>query len=161
VKKNNVEKKAKELCSKLLSLMGIKAKLKTSLTKAKAGDEEVESINVQIVSEEEKGLLIGRRGSTLMAIQAFLGMALRQELGRWVRVLVDIGDWREKQEEYLQNLALHTAQRARETGEPQQLFNLTSSQRRVIHLVLAKEKDVETESQGEDEERYLIVRPKK
>ena len=74
---------------------------------------------------------------------------------------VNVGDWREKQEDYLKSLALSALSRARATNEPQPLYNLNASQRRTIHLYLSSEKDVETESFGEGKERYLIVRLKK
>src|SRR3990172_1360376 len=90
-----------------------------------------------------------------------LGMMVRQETGEWKRVLVNVGDWREKQEEYLTQMAKTTAERAKTTGEPQPLYNLTPAQRRVIHMALSEDSEIETESQGEGEERYLVVKPKK
>ena len=115
---------------------------------------------VDVKTEDEAGLLIGRQGETLMAIQTILGMMVRKGLGEWVRIVVNVGDWREKQESYLKEMALQTAARAKETGEPQYLYNLTSNQRRIIHLTLSEDGEVETESQGEDKERYLIIRKK-
>jgi spoIIIJ-associated protein len=74
--------------------------------------------------------------------------------------VVNVGDYREKEEDYLKSLAASTAQRARETKEPQNLYNLKPWQRRIIHLALSEEKDLTTESMGEGEERYLIIKPK-
>ena len=67
---------------------------------------------------------------------------------------------REKQEKYLKNLAEQAASRAKETGDAQTLYNLNPTQRRIIHLYLAEDSGVETESMGEGEDRFLIVRPK-
>lgn len=150
-----VVKTAQELTDKLFSLMGTKAKGKVGF------DKEDNAIRVDIDTEDETGLLIGSRGETVNAIQTSLGMMLRNELDGWVRVLVNIGDWREKQEEQLKDLATQAAERARETGEPQTLYNLSPAQRRIVHMVLSEEKDLETESFGEEEERYLVVKPKK
>jgi spoIIIJ-associated protein len=135
--------------------MGTKAKGKVSF------DKENNAIRVDIDTEDETGLLIGSRGETVNAIQTSLGMMLKNELNGWVRVLVNIGDWREKQEEQLKDLATQAAERARETGEPQTLYNLSPAQRRIVHMVLSEEKDLDTESFGEEEERYLVVKPKK
>ncbi|MFZ5932812.1 MAG: protein jag [Patescibacteria group bacterium] len=146
-----VEKKANEL----LSLMGTKAKAKARL------DEENAAVVLEIDAGEETGLLIGRHGETLTSFQGVLGMMVRKESGEWSRILVNIGDWREKQESYLKEMAQATAERARQTGEPQYLYNLSPSQRRVVHLALAEDKEVETFSEGEGDERYLVVRPKK
>ncbi len=145
----------KEMADKLLSLMGVEAGASVSF------DKENDAIKVDIVSENETGLLIGRRGETLNSIQTVLGMMYRQETGEWKRIIVNIGDWREKQEDYLKSLATDAAERAKTTGEPQALYNLTPSQRRIIHLGLSEDTEVTTESVGEEPERYLVVKPKK
>lgn len=74
-------------------------------------------------------------------------------------MVFNVGDWRQRQEEYLLDLADESAKRALETGEPQHLYNLNAGQRRVIHLSLAEKKDIETTSEGEGRERYLVIRP--
>lgn len=78
----------------------------------------------------------------------------------WDRVLLDIADWREKEERRLQELAIQTAERARETGESQSLFNLNSAERRIVHMTLSEEDGIETKSEGEGKERYLLILPK-
>ena len=146
---------AKKMANELLSLMGTKAQVKAS------EDKKNEAVRIDIETEEETGLLIGRHGETIEAIQSILGMMLKKKTGDWVRIIVDVGGWREKQEERLRDLATQTAERAKETGEGQPLYNLSPAQRRIIHLTFADDSDIETESVGEDEERYLIIRPKK
>ncbi|MEJ2347654.1 MAG: KH domain-containing protein [Patescibacteria group bacterium] len=145
---------AQKLIDQMLSLMGTKAKAIAQ------EDKENEAIRIDIDAGEETGLLIGKHGETLDAMQLLLGMMMRQKQEDWVRIILNVGDWREKQEEHLKDLAFQAADRARETGEPQNLFNLSSSQRRIIHLALGSEKDIETESAGEGKERYLIVKQK-
>ena len=140
------------LADKLLELMGTKAKAVVS------EDKENEALKVDIETETETGLLIGRHGETLDALQVILGMMLFQESKEWSRIVVNVGDWREKQEDQLKSLALQAAERARETGEPQSLFNLNASQRRIVHLILSEEKDIETESSGEGKERFLVIK---
>ena len=73
----------------------------------------------------------------------------------------NVGDWREKQEEHLRILAKEAAERAKETGNPQPIYNLTPSQRRIVHMELTNDKEVVTESTGEGDERYLVISPKK
>lgn len=153
--KNTTLEMVEELAKKLLSLMSSNAEIEVS------EDKENEAIRVVISSSEETGLLIGGRGETLLSIQSALGMMIKQKSGDWVRIIVDIGDWREKQEEHLKNLAYQTAERARDTKDDQTLYNLSASQRRIIHLALSNEKDIETESIGEGEGRYLIIKPVK
>lgn len=150
-KLNKIEKFA----VKLLSLMGSHAKVNVS------SDRESQSVFINLETDEETGLLIGRQGETLMAIQTILGLIARRHFGQWVRITVNVGDYQEKQELRLKELATQTALRAKETKEPQYLYNLTPNQRRIIHLTLSEDKELETESQGEGKERYLIIRPKK
>ena len=145
----------KDHAQKLLKLMGSEADVEV------VEDIENDAIKVNIITESERGLLIGNHGETLTSFQAALGMMLKQKIGGWRRITVDIGDWREKQEEYLKNLAIQTADRVKETGNPQSLYNLNPSQRRIIHVVLSEIEGIETESTGEGEERYLVVKPSK
>ncbi len=139
------------LTNKLLNLLGTKAEAHVS------EDKENESISVNIEAGEETGLIIGNRGKNLQAIQTLLGMMVRRETGEWTRIVVDTSDWREKEEERLKKLAVQAAERAKATGEPQYLYNLTPSQRRIIHLVLSEDPEIQTESQGEGADRYLII----
>jgi len=145
----------KEITEELLKLMGTDAKADFVI------DEENDAIVITLETEEEAGLLIGNRGDTLNSIQSIIGMIFRQKTGEWQRIIVNISNWREKQEERLVGLAEQSAQRAKETGEPQSLYNLNAAQRRIVHLTLSKDKEIETESQGEGKERYLVVRLKK
>ena len=153
-KKETPTKNIEEKANKLLELMGTKAKATVS------EDKENEAFVVNIETEEERGLLIGHHGETINAIQAALGMMVRQEEGEWKRIMVNVGDWRERQEEQLIKLASEVAERAKQTGEPQPLYNLTPAQRRVVHLELSKDTEVTSESTGEGSERYLVVKPK-
>jgi len=140
------------LAKELLSLMGTEAQAQVSL------DKDNEAILVNIKTTDETGLLIGKRGETIGSIQSALGMMARKKTGEWIRIVVDIGDWQEREDARLKEMATQTAQRAVETNEPQYLYNLTPSQRRIIHLHLSQNLNVVTESQGEGRERFLIIR---
>jgi len=152
--KKNVEVLQK-LTDEFLGLMSTKAKAEASF------DKDNDSFIVDVDAGDETGLLIGKKGETLLAIQTVLGFLLKQKIGEWKRVLVNVGDYREKEESYLKDLAATTAQRAKETGQAQNLYNLKPWQRRVIHMVLSEDKEVTTESEGEGEDRFLVIKPKK
>ncbi len=154
-KKNDLTETVEKQAKKLLKLMGSDAQIKVNEDKTN------DAILVNVETEDEKGLLIGNHGETLNSIQSALGMLVKQNVGEWKRVIVNIGDWREKQEVYLKDLAITTADRVKETGREENLYNLKPSQRRIIHLTLSEIKGIETESEGEGEDRYLIVRPSK
>lgn len=145
----------KKLTIDLLSFMGSESKVEVD------EDKENEAIVVNIEANKDTGLLIGRKGETLKSMQTIIGMILFKKTGDWTRVIVNIGDWREKQKEYLVRIADQAVEKVKETGEPQMLYNLDASQRRIIHLEIAESKGVETESVGEGKERYLVIKSKK
>jgi spoIIIJ-associated protein len=140
-----------EVSKKLLSLMEIDLVPKVST------DEDNQAIRIDIDAGDEAGLLIGSRGYTLNSLQMIIGLLVRKETDEWVRVLVDVADWRDKEKERLNEIAEQAAERAVATGEPQHLYNLTPAQRRLVHIALSGDNRVTTESEGEGEERYLVV----
>ncbi len=144
--------KIQALSEELLKLIGIDAKITVT-------ENDEESYEVNLNTLDETGLLIGFRGENINSIQTVLGMMVKGITGNWVRIIVNIGDYRQKQEQKLEILADQTADRAIETSEPQPIYNLTPSQRRIIHMYLSKRTDVETESKGDDPARFLIVKP--
>ena len=148
-------KDLKKISEDLLAFMGTKAKVEVSYDKTQ------ECYLVNIDGGDETGLLIGKKGETLLSLQTILGILLKQKTGEWERITVNVGDYLEKEEEYLKNLAAGAAARAKETAEPQSLYNLKPNQRRIIHMVLAEDKEIITESVGEGEERYLVVKASK
>jgi len=148
-------KDAQDIANKLLELLGTEAKASAEF------DKKAEAILINIETDSETGLLIGRHGETLDSLQGVISMMLFQKHQEWYRVLLNLGDWREKQEERLNDLAKQASERAKQTGDTQNLYNLNATQRRIVHLELSKDTDVETESVGEGVERYLTIRPKK
>ncbi|MBN1169097.1 KH domain-containing protein [Candidatus Woesebacteria bacterium] len=149
--KNVVEEIFKELSGKI----GLEVSYEVVV------DEENEAIKIEIEAGDQAGLLIGNRGETLYSLQTVIGMIVMNKIGEWVRIIINVDDWRDRQEERLEGLATQTAERALETGEEQRLYNLKASQRRIIHMALKENKKVETESSGEGRDRYLVIRPKK
>ncbi len=148
-----------EILEKLVKdLLGL---MKTAAKPSVSYDEKNEAFIIDLDAEDETGLLIGKKGETLSSLQTVLGLMFKQITGEWHRVVVDVGDYREKEEDYLTKLALSAAARAKETGESQSLYNLKPWQRRIIHMTLGEDKEIVTESVGEGEERYLIIKSAK
>ena len=145
----------KEISEKLFDLMLVKVKVEVDFNKKD------DAFIIDVDAGDTTGLLIGKRGETLLSIQNILAILFKQKFGEWKKVVVNVGDYRQKEEEYLKNLATSTVERAIETNSPQSLYNLKPWQRRVIHLFLTENKKVTTTSEGEGEERYLIITPKK
>jgi len=112
------------------------------------------------IDTEETGILIGYHGKTLESFQIILTLIAAKTLGSWAKVYVNVGDYREKREESLMYMAQRTADRVIESGRPIELAHLSPAERRVIHLTLSGDERVETESQGEGDNRILIIKPK-
>ena len=136
----------------LLSRLGV-----TGTVAVDIDETEAYRVNIQT---EETGLLIGFHGKTLESFQIILGLIVSKELDAWVKVYVNIGDYREKREEALMLMAQHAAERVLTMGRPVELAHLSASERRVIHLTLSGDERVETESVGEGSQRVLLVKPK-
>ncbi len=112
------------------------------------------------IETEETGLLIGFHGKTLESFQIILGIMVSKTLDQWVKVYVNVGDYREKREEALMLMAQRAAERVLATGRPVELTRLSPSERRVIHLTLSGDERVTTESEGEGNDRILVIKPK-
>jgi spoIIIJ-associated protein len=140
-----------ELTTGLLSKMGIEQEITVTAT-------DDQSFEVSISGGETAGLLIGKQGMTLQSFQSLINSMYRNKAqGEWKRIIVNVADWKEKEESRMQDLAMATAMRAKQTGEAQTLYNLTPAQRRIVHMALAEDSTVTTTSEGEGKERYLLV----
>jgi len=116
-------------------------------------------INVNLLCDNS-GILIGYHGETLLAVQHFLSLATFRQFGEWTHINVDIGDYRLRRQEALNNLALSAAEKVVTTGEPFGLPPMSAYERRLVHIALADHPEVETVSEGEGFQRRVVVQPK-
>ena len=113
------------------------------------------------IDSEDSSLLIGKHGVNLESLQFILAVRIKTLTGSDdFEIYVDVGNWRRKKEEKLRQMALDAAQRVESENEPQAIYNLTNSERRVVHVALADHPAVETISEGEGENRHIIVKPR-
>lgn len=110
---------------------------------------------------ENLGILIGRRGDTLDALQFLLNLVLNKESDEKIKGILDVENYREKREETLEHLGIKLAERARRTGQRVVLEPMNPQERRIIHMVLQDDKTVSTFSEGEEPYRKVIIVPKK
>lgn len=145
----------KSTVDELLSLMSVQASTEVTY------DEENKIFNVNITATDATGLLIGKKGETLGSIENILGVILKTKVGEWYRISVNIGDYKEKEEDYLKGLAKSAVERVKASGKPENIYNLKSWQRRIVHMFLTEEfPDISSESEGEGEERCLVIKLK-
>jgi spoIIIJ-associated protein len=113
------------------------------------------------VEGENVGLFIGRHGQTIDAVQHLAQRIIFPDGPSAVRVVVDANGYRERRAETLCADADDAADEAISSGEPVELEPLPPSERRIVHEHLRDRDDVETHSEGEEPERYLVISPKR
>jgi spoIIIJ-associated protein len=111
------------------------------------------------VEGEDVGLLIGRRGQTIDAVQHLAQRIVFPGGQSTARVVVDADGYRERRAHALREDADDAAEEAVRSGEPVELDPMPASERRVVHEHLRERGDVETHSEGDEPERYLVVSP--
>lgn len=141
----------KELAEELLANLQIDSKVSVTETDG------VFSVNVET---PESGLLIGFHGEALSSFQLILGLMVYKKLGQWTKIVVEVGDYRAKREEQLTAQALAYAEQVLSSGQSVTLPPLPPSERRIIHLVLQDNPKLETLSEGEGNQRRVIIKPK-
>ncbi|MBI2845971.1 MAG: protein jag [Chloroflexi bacterium] len=146
---------SQEVLEKLLVGMGIPGRI-TRQFPAKEG----EPVHLDIRGRD-LGILIGRRGETLRALQYLTRMITSQRLKQWVGVVVDVDGYKSRREQTLTTLAERMAEQAVLKGEEIPLEPMPPHERRIIHLALRDHPEVTTHSQGEDEDRRVVIIPKK
>ncbi len=109
----------------------------------------------------DAGLLIGREGQTLAALQYLASRMVSHGMNAAVRVQLDIGDYRLRQDEKLRSLALSLAEKARSTGRAYSTRPLSSYHRRIIHLCLQDAEDLQTRSSGDGPLKRVVISRRK
>ena len=112
------------------------------------------------INGSDLGLLIGRRGSTLAALQYMVNLIVSRQRQSWVLVSIDVERYRRRREESLLGLARRMADRVRQTGRAISLEPMPPAERRIIHLALADDPDVTTGSIGVGESRKVVIDPR-
>ena len=146
---------AKEVVEKLLFLMQVPATIQVMAV------EDNESPLTIDISNGDLGILIGRRGQTLSALQYMVNFIASRKLKSGVRVIVDVAGYRKRRHEELQNLALRVAELVKSSRRSITLEPMPAVERRVIHLTLRNDPEITTQSMGYGDSRKVIVSPKR
>jgi spoIIIJ-associated protein len=121
-------------------------------------EEGIEQVLVGVVVSSP-GSLIGFKGRNLAAVQLILSLMVKNKLGRWMRVLLDVNNYREEQKERLEKIAIDLAKKVAETGEEVAMASMSSYERRICHMAIKEIEGVKSESEGEGEERHIMIKP--
>lgn len=122
--------------------------------------EDEKNIDVELKGKE-MGVLIGKRGQTLDALQYLTNLAVGKQVNEFVKVRIDTENYRKRRRDTLENLAKNIAYKVKRTKRAVSLEPMNPFERRVIHSALQNDKYVNTHSEGEEPYRYVVVTLKK
>ncbi|WP_067663382.1 Jag family protein [Nocardia miyunensis] len=114
---------------------------------------------VSIDGGRDLSKLVGRRGEVLDALQELTRLAVQQATGVRSRLMLDVAGWRAKRREELSALGAAAAQRVLESGKPEPLAAMTPFERKIVHDAVAAVDGVESESEGVEPNRHVVVVP--
>jgi spoIIIJ-associated protein len=143
---------AKEFLARVFAALGVKV-----FTEVYPRDESI----LLNITGEDLGILIGRRGETLDALQYLVNLSVNRRAHRKVRIILDVEGYRQRREEALIKLARRMSSKAKRTDSRVILEPMNSQERRIIHTALQNDSQVYTYSEGEDPFRKVIIAPKK
>ena len=118
-------------------------------------------VYVGIECDEDSGLLIGREGQTLAALQYMISRIVSRGMNAAVRVQLDAGEYRRRQDEKLREMALALADKVRQSGRSYSTRPLSSYHRRIVHVCLQEAADVQTRSTGDGPMKRVVIMRKK
>lgn len=142
---------AEDFIRRIFEGMGIAGAIRSELT---GGDLKVK---IEEISSEDKGILIGKRGNTLDSIQYLVGLTVNKGKEDYIRVAMDVEDYREKREETLKQLALRMAEKAKKTHRSIKLEPMNPYERRTIHSALQGVQGISTYSEGAEPYRRVVI----
>lgn len=111
------------------------------------------------LNSKKAALLIGKRGQTLNALESLAQLVANKFSNSFIIIKLDVGNYREKRQESLEQLAERMADKAVRTGNKVEFEPMTSFERKIIHNALSVRVDIETYSVGTDPNRYLVIEP--
>jgi spoIIIJ-associated protein len=145
------QKKIEEIVTKLLTFLEVDGSFIL--------EQDGELLNI-ILETKDTGMVIGYHGEGLEALQTMLGVMITKQIGRFVRISVEVDGYKKNRTEYLEKLAQQAKERALTENKEQVLMSLKAWERRIVHMILQNDDQVVTESSGEGRDRVLVIKPK-
>lgn len=158
---NDVGEVAKDILETLLGRLGIAASVEPCAEPFVEQEKEAPMPITFNIEGEDLGILIGRRGQTLACLQYVVRLIVASQTKTWAPIIIDVEGYKQRRYTALQTLAWRMAEQVKTRGTPFTLEPMSAYERRIIHLALANNSDVTTESTGEGEERKVVILPKK
>ncbi len=141
---------AKQLMAGLVERMGLEVEVDGALKEG--------NIDLKIKGDKE-GILIGKHGRTLEALQIIINRMVNKQIKNPVRITLDIDDYRERRSDSLSKMASRIGERAKRTGKPVTIGPFNAHDRRIIHITLQEDPSLRTESLGEGDIKKISIIP--
>jgi len=151
ITKSELNNEIKNYLLKIVKSMGIEAKIETKMR------EETPYFNI---IAPDVAILIGKNGRTIDALKTITSQMVQTNLNTYYRFTVDVNDYKSQKIKRLEKTAKYTAKEVAKTKVEAHLEPMNSYERRIIHNILTNSKDVITESEGEEPNRHVVIKPK-
>lgn len=149
-KKTDINDAIKEFLKEIIENMGLEVSFETT-TKD-------ERTTIKMYSNNNP-IIIGKNGHTLKALEILAKQKIQNDTGIFYKINLDVSNYKEKIQKSIERLAKTTAREVAKTKIPVALDNMTSYERRIVHNVLTDFKGVKTESEGEEPNRHVVIKP--
>jgi spoIIIJ-associated protein len=160
VKLNEIFEATRQVLEELLKLMDLPAKVSSS-DEFTVTDENGEVVSVGLnIEGEDLGIIIGRRGQTMVALQQIVRLIMAHKMQVRVPIILDVENYKQRRCEGLRILANRLAEQVKVRKTPFSMEPMPAFERRVVHIALADHPDVTTESTGFGESRKVVIIPK-
>ena len=149
-KKTDINNSIKEFLKEIIENMGLEVSFEV-VTKD-------ERTTIKMYSNNNP-IIIGKSGHTLKALETLAKQKIQNDTGIFYKINLDVSNYKEKIQKSIERLAKNTAREVAKTKIPVALDNMTSYERRIVHNVLTDFKGVKTESEGEEPNRHVVIKP--
>ena len=151
IERREVVKYIKEYLVKFIKNLGLTANIEIK---------NKEDIPTYTIYSDNDALLIGKNGKNLKALSIIVNQHILKEAGKNFKFIIDINSYKEKHEKSIESLAKRVAREVAQTKIAAKLDSMNSYERRIVHNILTDNKKVYTESEGEEPNRYVVIKPK-
>ena len=151
IEKRKIKDYIKSLLVDILYAMGYQSEIEVQMK---------EDVPTYRIYSNHDALLIGKNGKNLNALTHILNQMIKKEIGTSYKFLLDVSDYKEKNDKHLEMLARKIAKEVKETKIEVKLDSMNSYERRIVHNALSNNKYVYTESVGEEPNRAVVIKPK-
>ncbi|MBQ3436214.1 MAG: hypothetical protein IJH13_04280 [Bacilli bacterium] len=151
VEKREVVEYIKNFLIDLLKDLGFNPKIEVKNKK---------EVPTYIIYSDNDALLIGKNGKNLKALSMVVAAHIKKELGESFKFLIDVNDYKERHQQIIERMAKKLAREVAATKVEVKMERMNSFERRIVHNTLTNNKKVYTESEGEEPNRYVVIKPK-